>query len=98
MKINSNTFVLIMVTLLVAMGAYWFFFTGTGNQPSVTPTTVVKNQAQTQFQALVSALQPISFDTNIFSDPRFVLLVDLATPITPESAGRPDPFALIGVK
>lgn len=98
MKIDSNTTLIVIATLIVAAGAYWYFFTGTGNQPPLTATTVPENQAQTRFQALVSELQPISFDTDIFSDPRFLSLVDLTTPITPESAGRLDPFAsIIGV-
>lgn len=97
MKIDTRTSLLIIATFLVAAAAYWFFFTGTGNEPPVTPVGGSENQAQTQFQTLVSALTPISFDTKIFSDPRFVMLVDLATPILPESAGRVDPFAMVGV-
>jgi hypothetical protein len=89
---KSNTIILIVATLIVAAGAYWYFFTGTGNEPPLT-TTTSGNDSQAQFQTLVSELQPISFDTSIFSDPRFMALVDLATPVTPESAGRPDPFA-----
>lgn len=94
MKIDSNTVLLIVATLIVAAGAYWYFFTGTGNAPPLTPS-VTENQAQTQFQTLVSQLQPITFDTRILSDPRFRSLVDLATQITPESSGRIDPFAPI---
>lgn len=97
MKIDTRTILLIITALLVAGVAYWYFFTGTGNQPPITSTTAVENQAQTQFQALVSALTPISFDTKIFSDSRFVMLVDLATPITSESVGRTDPFALVSI-
>jgi len=97
MKIDTRTTLLIIITLLVAAAAYWYFFTGTGNESPVTPINVSENQAQTQFQALVSALTPISFDTKIFSDSRFVMLVDLATPIMPESAGRVDPFAMVNV-
>lgn len=89
---KSNTTILIITTLIVASGAYWYFFTGTGNEPSLTPQTT-ENQSQLQFQILVSELQPISFNTGIFSDPRFLALVDLTTPITPEASGRPDPFA-----
>jgi hypothetical protein len=94
MKIDLKTILLIIATFLVALGAYWYFFTGTGNQPPLT-TGVQGNEAQTQFQILVSELQPISFDTSIFSDPRFMMLIDLATPIAPETAGRLDPFAPI---
>lgn len=94
MKIDSNTTLIIIATLIVAAGAYWYFFTGTGNAPPLT-VTAIENQDQTQFQALVSQLQTITFDTKIFSDPHFRSLVDLATPISPESAGRLDPFAPI---
>lgn len=93
MKPNSNTILLIVATLVVAAGAYWFFFTGTGNQPPLT-ATVTQNQAQSQFQRLVSEL-PIAFDTRIFSDPNFMALIDLATPVAPETVGRLDPFAPI---
>lgn len=88
---RSNTTLIILVTLVVAAGAYWYFFTGTEQAP-LTPE-VIGNEAQTHFQALVSELTPISFNTEIFSDPRFNALTDLRTPIAPESAGRLDPFA-----
>lgn len=90
---NSNTTILIIATLVVAGGAYWYFFTGTGNEPPLTETPTTSNQAQMQFQVLVSTLQPISFSTDIFDDPRFMALVDLTTPIQPETSGRLDPFA-----
>jgi hypothetical protein len=89
---KANTTILIIATLVVAGGAYWYFFTGTGNEPSLTPETT-QNQTQLQFQLLANQLQPISFNTGIFSDPRFMALADLTTPITPETVGRPDPFA-----
>lgn len=96
MKIDSNTAIIFVVTIAVAGGAYWYFFTGTGNQPPVSAiTNTENNEAQTRFQSLVSELTSISFNVAIFSDPRFTVLVDLKTPIAPEPIGRPDPFALI---
>jgi len=92
MKPDTNTILLVVVALVVAAGAYWYFFTGTGNQPPLV-ASVTQNDAQAQFAALVSELGPISFNTGIFSDPNFAALVDLSTPVTPESAGRLDPFA-----
>ena len=90
MKTNRATF--IIVSLVIAGAAYWYFFTGTGNQPPLTASSS-ETSAQTKFQALVSQLQPLTFDTAIFSDPKFTALVDLATPVAPEASGRPDPFA-----
>jgi hypothetical protein len=89
---KSNTIIIIPVALIVIAVAYWYFFTDTGNQPPLS-TSPIENQSQTQFQRLVSELQPISFPTTIFSDPRFLSLIDLATPITAEVSGRVDPFA-----
>lgn len=91
MKSNITSF--IIATLIIIAGGYWYFFAQTGNQPPLTTTTPSGNSAQTQFQILVSQLQPISFDTTIFSDPKFTSLVDLTMPVAPESSGRPDPFA-----
>ena len=56
---------------------------------------IAGNPAQSQFQTLVSELQSVSFDTKIFSDPRFTSLVSLATPVAVETVGRADPFASI---
>jgi len=94
MKLDTNTILIIVATLVVAAGAYWYFFTGTGNEP---PLSVAAPESATQvrFKLLVSELKPISFITTIFSDARFASLVDLKTPITPESSGRLDPFAVI---
>ncbi len=90
---KSNTTTIIILTLVIAAGAYWYFFTGSGNQPPLTSSAPTDNTAQTQFQSLVTELTPISFNTAIFSDPRFTSLIDLATPVSPEPSGRLDPFA-----
>lgn len=90
---KPNITILIAITLAIMAGSYWYF-RGDENQSSVSAIPL-ENQTQTQFQTLVIELQPISFATTIFSDPRFMALVDLATPIEPETAGRVDPFAPI---
>ncbi|MHB8660524.1 MAG: hypothetical protein ACYC75_01085 [Minisyncoccota bacterium] len=92
---KSNTIIIIVVTLLTAAGAYWYFFTGTGNQPPLSTDNTTTSQAQLQFETLVGQLQPITFDTSIFSDARFNALVDITTPVSPEPIGRVDPLAPI---
>jgi len=91
MKSNTSPIPFVIALLVAAAGLYWYFFTGT-EQP---PLTVgeAESQVQTTFQTLLSELQPISFDTGIFSDARFNALVDMTTPIAPETSGRLDPFA-----
>lgn len=93
MKLNSSTISIIVVTLLLAGGAYWYFFTGTGTDAPLT-ADMSSNAAKSQFQMLITRL-PSSFTMDIFSDPKFMALIDLATPIAPETSGRPDPFAPI---
>lgn len=92
---KSNTIILIVATLVVAAGAYWYFFTDTGNQPPISADTAVESGAQLQFKALASQLQSITFDTGIFGDPRFKALVDITTPVASETLGRSDPLAPI---
>jgi hypothetical protein len=91
---KSNTTLLIIATLIVAAGAYWFFFTGTGNQEPLS-TGEPTSQTQTQFETLIGELQSVSFDTSIFQDLRFNALADITTLIAPESVGRLDPLAPI---
>lgn len=93
---KSNTIILIIASVAIAAIAFWYFAGQEGTEAPLTESIPsLENPAQTQFQILVSQLQPISFDTDIFSDPRFISLVDLTTPIEPEVAGRNDPFAPI---
>ena len=91
MKFDSNITLTIVGTLIVAAGAYWDFFTGTGTDAPLT-TDASQNAAQVHFQTLIAQL-PASFDTAIFSEPNFLVLVDITVPIEPENSGRIDPFA-----
>lgn len=89
---KSSTLLLIIITLSIIAGAYWYVSIRGADQAPLT-ATASQSATQTQFQALVSKLGTISFRTTIFSDPKFSSLVDLTTPITPEASGRSDPFA-----
>lgn len=82
------------IALLGAAG-YWYLSSSSGTQQPIVSVGDTGSAAQSHFQALVSELNPISFDTSIFSDPRFGVLVNLETPISPEPKGRLDPFAAI---
>ena len=90
---KSNTLTIVMTTLILLGGGYWYVTNKSGNQLPLTATLPSENAAETQFQILVGQLSPIVFATDIFSDPRFMSLVSLTTPVTPEPGGRLDPFA-----
>jgi hypothetical protein len=91
---KTNTILIIVTAIIAVAGAYWYYFARTGNEPSLTASDT-ENIAMVRFQTLASELESISFDTRIFSEPNFMALIDLTTPIIPETVGRTDPFAPI---
>lgn len=96
MTMNKNTTIAIVVVAVVALAgaAYWYVFVGTGNDAPLSPTSS-PSQAQLQFETYANQL-PLSFNTDVFNDPRFKSLVDINKPIVSEPAGRADPLAPIG--
>ncbi|MBI2409582.1 hypothetical protein HYV30_00885 [Candidatus Kaiserbacteria bacterium] len=90
---SSQTPLLVLAAIILAAGAYWYFFFGSDEEEATLSASRSVSEAQAQFQVLISQLSPISFPTEILSDPRFGVLVDMAVPVFPEPAGRPDPFA-----
>ena len=93
MKLSSPTIIITLLALILLGGGYWYFSSSqTGNEPPISSGATI-NTAQMKFQSLVNELQPITFDTSIFSNPGFNALADIATPVTREPTGRLDPFA-----
>lgn len=90
---KTSTIVTGLAVIVLLGGAYFFFLQGSPTDTALSQTSVAGNAAQQKFAALVTQLTPINFDTRVFSDPRFKALTDITTVITPEAAGRPDPFA-----
>jgi hypothetical protein len=92
MKPSANTLFIVLTALIASGGAYWYYQMANEAGPTLSQDTG-QNAAQVEFQTLVTELEPISFDTTVFSDPRFIALTDLTTSIAPEQSGRTDPFA-----
>jgi hypothetical protein len=87
----------IIIAGLLAV-AVWYFFSGSSSSDSVLSTDQ-PDQAPQGTQDLVQsllALQSVTLSGTIFSNPSFQVLRDFTTPITPEPAGRDDPFAPLG--
>jgi hypothetical protein len=85
----------VIALLVVIGGLYWYFFGGSAApEPPLSATAPASDAAQ-QFLDLAGELAAVSFNTSIFSDPRFNSLVDISTTVIPEAQGRPDPFAPI---
>jgi hypothetical protein len=80
---------------IVLLGVfYYFFFVYNGaTQSAVESRSGGATAAESQFISLVGKIDPITFDTSILTNTRFVHLEDIRTTIIPEPAGRKDPFA-----
>lgn len=76
--------------LLLAAAAYLLLRPEASNGVS---SSAPASDAEAQFIALTSQLDPVTFDTHILTDPRFAALADIRTAIIPETLGRADPFA-----
>lgn len=76
--------------LLIA--AYLLFFNNSTSS-AVAVSGAPASAAEVSFLNLVAQVDPLSFDTSIFTDPRFMALVDIRTAVVPEPSGRTDPFA-----
>ena len=95
--IMQHKIIAIVIVVTLATGA-WYFLSGTSAPPSVL-TTAPPSTAPAGAQDLVDsllALRAVSLDGTILSSPSFQALQDFSTPITPEPAGRTNPFAPLG--
>lgn len=82
---------------VVVLGAAAYFFLGNAAADEATVSVLDANVTgpEATFINLADELDPITFDSSVFSDPRFTSLVDIHTAIVPEASGRRDPFAPI---
>ncbi len=92
MQLSWRNLIIGIVVIAALGGAYLYFFPSVSTTPLTASTPSASEQ---QFLDLAGQLQPVSFDTSIFSDPRFSGLIDLTVPLTPEIQGRTDPFGPI---
>jgi hypothetical protein len=80
------------LTFLAAVYYYGFYNKDTGS--AVIPVGPASD-AELDFVHLAGQIDNITFNTSVFSDPRFTSLVDIHTAVVPETSGRRDPFAAI---
>lgn len=93
-KNNSNMLLIVLGVVLVGAAVYWFYSPPGGSAATALSSSgAPASSAEQTFINLAAELDPINFPTAIFSNPRFMNLNDTRTSLTPEDAGRPDPFA-----
>jgi hypothetical protein len=97
---SRNTIILTICLVIVAAGVgYHFLSSGSppADDPILMATPGAASDAELSFISLVSKLDPIVFDTTLLSDSRFLSRQDIRTAIIPETTGRKDPFAPLGL-
>lgn len=99
MAMNQNSFHLsrtasvgVVLVVLVAAAIAYTVFQGRSTDETITVSETA-TASEANFVTLASELDVIVFDVSILSDPRFLSLVNIHTAITPEPAGRADPFS-----
>ena len=91
---SSLTPTIIIFAVIIAMVVGYIYMKNVGTGATTQPLTASSiNSTASKFQNITNKLSSISFDTSIFSDPRFMALQDITTPVAQESVGRTDPFA-----
>jgi len=84
--------IIIFIVIIAIVGGY-IYMKGSGSTTQPLTTSNIASSTTSQFQNITNQLSSISFDTNLFSDPRFAALRDINTPVGQEAVGRTDPFA-----
>lgn len=93
MENNSRTtVVLIILGLVIAAAVVYLLFFRTDPSAALVAELQPVGAAEVTFINLVTQIEPITFNTGILSDPRFMALEDISTAILPEVPGRNDPF------
>jgi|SRR3989344_4164518 len=99
MSLFSRNTLLAVVVGAVLLALMWYMLGGTSGDVPLTETTTFDSEtaAERSIVETLLALRAVSLSGTIFSDPVFQVLKDFGTPIIPEQAGRPNPFAPLGV-
>jgi hypothetical protein len=94
-KTFKNLLFILGLVLLAAAG-YLIYTTNSDSGPildvasgELVSTVDFDTQELLRLQALLEAIE---MDTSLFSDPRFISLVDFRIVLVPEPVGRPNPF------
>jgi hypothetical protein len=96
MHFSRKTLLTIASAAIVVIGGFYYFFFLAKDSSTVLAPDAPASAAETSFIGLVGQLGSVEFDTHVLDDARFNALVDIRTPIVPETSGRKDPFGPLG--
>ncbi len=89
--LKKNKLVGVLIVVLGIAGIYYGFFNGEKGEV-VTSSNEPSSKSEATFLGFSGELETVTFDSAIFSDPRFTNLKDIRTTIIDEASGRRDPF------
>ena len=90
--------ILIVIIIIIAAIGYTILFGGEEDKLLISESVNAAGKTEdNELISLLIGLRSINLDGSIFSDPVFRSLEDFGQKLTPESAGRNNPFAPIGV-
>ena len=100
MKLSTSAKILIgiVVLLLLGAGGYYFYYSDSTAIPLEGTTAESDASVGQDILDLVAKLDAVKIDSTLFAGPLFSSLKDIEIPITPEVAGRGNPFAPIGAE
>lgn len=96
MNMSRTTVVLILLGLVIAAAVGYLLFGRTETGGVAMPEDAPASAAELTFIGLTARIDPVSFDTKILTDERFIALKDIRTAVIPEAKGRTDPFGQLG--
>ena len=89
---KTQIVILIIVTALMAGGAYWYVGVYLKQEPTVS-MQATPNAETAAFQVLAAQLKSVTLNTELFDMPTFKYLVDTSVTVLEEPHHRADPFA-----
>lgn len=94
-KKSITTSVVTGIAIIAILILGYFYIVGTSTTARPLTTSSALSVSDIQIQSISSQLTSLSFDTGVFSDPRFIALKNINAPIVSEPIGRTNPFAPI---
>lgn len=91
-KLSKKTLPYVALVVVVIGAAAYYMWGRPNTTPVVTADMQPQSASEATFLGLATELDTVSFESSIFSDPRFTVLKDIHTTVVAEPVGRRDPF------
>ena len=90
---DNKTYIILVLLAVVGIWFYMAYFSKPSSSPTLSEQTL--SPLSQDILTTLASLNTIKLDNTIFTDPLFTSLTDYGVPISPQNAGRRNPFAPI---